>query len=383
MITEDNTALYRISINDAINSNYNYKLKKHLKEFLYDLYCKQNNIFKEIDEKKNIRSSIGYIKKEKEKEKEKEEDDVEKNQELINTIYKEEINYNIQHKTHHYHHFMLDTQSFGSFESLKNFKNKSGFNLKEKFPKIRNNLFKENFHTLPNKNNREGQNIHKIEFIRNKDKIEIDNNFIKTLPNKKYNSVENKFKFKNITSDEFMTIIKDRNINKEKSHTRLKIMKNTNNLFLNYAKNSNYLKNYKKSKKDKLLLKKNKSTKIYNSFKKSSTGNINITSTGINSGYRNNISNKNIMTLTLSLSSQKDVYKFNENLLFKSQMDWRKSINNKKFVEKAISLTNLKKNGLGKKIHDKYLYIMLNIPKSSNYYNSGNFNVPLVGSKNT
>ena len=64
-------------------------------------------------------------------------------------------------------------------------------------------------------------------------------------------------------------------------------------------------------------------------------------------------------------------------------MDWRKSINNKKFVEKAISLTNLKKNGLGKKIHDKYLYIMLNIPKSSNYYNSGNFNVPLVGSKNT
>jgi hypothetical protein len=194
---------------------------------------------------------------------------------------------------------------------------------------------------MPNKNKRESQNSHTIEFIRNKDKMEININH--TLPNKKYNSVENKFKFKNITSDEFMTIIKDRNINKAKSNTRLKKMKNTNNLFLNYAKNSNYLKNYKKSKKDKLLLKKNKSTKIYNSFKKSSTGNINITSTGINSGYRNNISNKNIMTLTLSLSSQKDVYKFNENLLFKSQMDWRKSINNKKFVEKAISLTNLKK----------------------------------------
>ena len=380
MITEDNTALYRISLNDAINSNYNYKLKKNLKDFLYDLYCKQNNIFKQIDEKKNLKSSVGYIKKEKEKE--KEEDDVEKNQELINTIYKEEINYNVQHNTHHYHHFMLDTQSFGSFESLKNFKNKTGFNFKEKFPKIRNHLFKENFHTMPNKNNREIQNSHKIDLIRNKDKLEIDSNFTHTLPNKKYNSVENKFKFKHITSDEFMTIIKDRNINKAKSNNRLKKMKNTNNLFLNYAKNSNYLKTFNKSKKNKLLLKKNKSTKIYNSFKKSSIGNINITSTGI-SGIQNNPNNKNIMTLTSSLSIQKDDNKYNENILFKSQMDWRKSLTNRKFIDKASSLTNLKRNALGKNMNDKYLYIMLNIPKRNNYYNSGNFNVPLVGSKNS
>ena len=64
-------------------------------------------------------------------------------------------------------------------------------------------------------------------------------------------------------------------------------------------------------------------------------------------------------------------------------MDWRKSITNKKFVEKTFSLTNLKRNVLGKNMHDKYLYIMLNIPKGNNYYNSGNFNVPLVGSKNS
>ena len=381
MITEDNTALYRISINDAINSNYNYKLKKNLKDFLYDLYCKQNNIFKQIDEKKNLKSSVVYVKKEKEKE--KEEDEVEKNQELINTIYKEEINYNVQHNTHHYHHFMLDTQSFGSFESLKNFKNKTGFNFKEKFPKIRNQLFKESFHTMPNKNKRESQNSHTIEFIRNKDKMEININH--TLPNKKYNSVENKFKFKNITSDEFMTIINNRNANKEKSSNRLKKMKNTNNLFLNYAKNSNYLKTFNKSKKNKLLLKKNKSTKICNSFKKSNIGNTNITSTGINSGNQNNTNNKNNMTLRSSLSIQKDDNKYNENILFKSQMDWRKTLTNRKFIDKTGSLTNItkiKRNALGKNMNDKYLYIMLNIPKR-NYYNSGNFNVPLVGSKNT
>jgi len=380
MITEDNTALYRISLNDAINSNYNYKLKNNLKTFLYDLYCKQNNIFKQIDEKKNIKSSVGYIKKE------KEEDDVEKNQELINTIYKEEINYNVEHNTHHYHHFMLDTQSFGSFESLKNFKNKTGINLKEKFPKIRNHLFKEIFNTMPNKNNKEGQNSRNIEFNRNKNKIDIDSNFTYTLPNKKYNSFKNKLKFKNITSDEFMTIIKDTNVNKAKSCNRIKKMKNTNNLFLNYAKNSNYLKKYNKSKKNKLLLKKNKSTKVYNSFKKSSIGNLNVTSTGFNSGNKNNTNNtnnKNIMTLTSSLSILKDDNKYNENILFRSQMNWRKSLTNKKFVEKTSSLTNLQRNVLGKNMQDKYLYIMLNIPKRNNYYNSGNFNVPLVGSKNT
>ena len=52
MIIEDNTVIYRVSMVDAVSGNSSYKLQKSLKEFLYDLYCKQNSIFQQIIEKK-------------------------------------------------------------------------------------------------------------------------------------------------------------------------------------------------------------------------------------------------------------------------------------------------------------------------------------------
>ena len=52
MIIKDNTVIFRVSMVDAVSGNSSYKLQKSLKEFLYDLYCKQNSIFQQIIEKK-------------------------------------------------------------------------------------------------------------------------------------------------------------------------------------------------------------------------------------------------------------------------------------------------------------------------------------------
>ena len=387
MIIEDNTVIYRVSMVDAVSGNSSYKLQKSLKEFLYDLYCKQNSIFQQIIEKKIIKNKISTIKKEIQKT--NHENDTEKNEEKIIKIFEEEAHYNINNKNiKNYHYFILKTQSFGSFDSLKNKKNKNIFNLKEKFPKIKNNLNYKKFLTISNKIKR--RNISDKELIEikkeNKNKNIINNNFFMTSPNYNYRSSKSNNKLKDISNQILLTLMKDKSIKRNNS---LKKIKNNDNMFLNYAKNSVHLNTWKKSRKNILFLKKN--NKAYNSYKNLKTFNININN-NINTHENSNfISSKNtkLLTMTSNLSIQTDENNTintnitnntnNENLLFINKNLLKESIKEKKIFGKTNSLINFKRKNLGKGIFDQYICTLLKIPKRNNYYNSGNFNVPLIG----